>query len=271
MFFGRSDFTRRKLLCRQGLGDALFTVADADLDAELLVDMFGEMLGGVDTAVLTTSATETEHQGGETALDITAHVGISEFIDAVEEGEDLTVVFEEADDRLVEARHLLIGLIAAWVVGTATVEHIAAAIATLILGDTLGRGETEHLDHQRPLGIILREGGRSVLRMGFVGVEICGLRAVGTFGGGFYLLELRELSKLVEDIHQVGVMEGRGTGKEFPEVLDSRRYGLDEVLLLLEVATEAVGTQHLQRAEEHEKREAVGEVAHGRHLGIILQ
>ena len=46
----------------EGLGDVLFAMGDADLNAELLVDMLCEVLGRVDAAVLTTGASETKHQ-----------------------------------------------------------------------------------------------------------------------------------------------------------------------------------------------------------------
>ena len=95
----------------------LFTVADTDLDAEFLMEVFGQMLGGVDTPVLATSAAEGEHQGSEAALDITADVGIGQFIDGVEEGENLTVVLQKADDWLIKACQLLIRLVSAWVMG----------------------------------------------------------------------------------------------------------------------------------------------------------
>ena len=91
-------------------------MADAHLDAELLVDMLGQVLGRVDGAVLTAGTAEGEHQRGEATLHITPHMGIGEFIDGVEEGEDLAVVLEESDDGLVEARELLIGLVTAGVV-----------------------------------------------------------------------------------------------------------------------------------------------------------
>ena len=90
---------------------------DADFDAKLAVQVLGQMLGAIDGAVLTTRATKAEHQGGETSLDVATNVGIGQFIDRVEEGENLAVVLQEADDWLVEPRQLLIGLIAARIVG----------------------------------------------------------------------------------------------------------------------------------------------------------
>ena len=65
-------------------------------------------------------------------------------------------------------------------------------------------------------------------------------------------------------------MEDPAQTQQFPEVLDGRWYAFNEVLLLLEVATETIGTQHLKRAEKHEQGETIDEVAYGRHLGIVL-
>jgi len=113
----------------QRLGNLLFPMADADLDAELLVDMLCQMLGGIDGAVLTTRTSEAEHQRGEATLDIAAHVGIGQFIDRVKERQDFAVVLQEADDWLVESRQLLVRFIASGVVRGTAVEDIAATIA----------------------------------------------------------------------------------------------------------------------------------------------
>ena len=187
--------------------DALLTVADAHLDAELLVDVLRQMLGGIDRAVLTTRTAEGEHQRGEATLDIAAHMSIGQLIDGVEEGEDLTVVLQESDDRLVESCEFLIGFITARVMGASAVEHIAATVATLILGDALAVGETKNLHHQRSLCIVFREGGGTILGMGLVGIEVGGLIAVGTTGNGLNLLELREFCQFLKDLHQMGIVE----------------------------------------------------------------
>ena len=92
-------------------------MTDAHLDTELLVDMLCQMLGGIDGTVLTTSAAEGEHQRGESALDIPTHMGIVNTIYRIEEGEYLTVVLEETDNRLVKTRQFLVWLIASRVMG----------------------------------------------------------------------------------------------------------------------------------------------------------
>ena len=45
--------------------------------------MLSQMLGGIDAAVLTTSTAEGEHQTRKASLDITAYMGIGEFIDRI--------------------------------------------------------------------------------------------------------------------------------------------------------------------------------------------
>ena len=112
-------------------------MTNAHLDTELLVDVLCQMLGGINGAMLTTRTTESEHQRGEAALDISAHMGIGQLIDRIEEGENLAIVLEESDHGLVETRQFLVGLITAGVVGRTAVKHIAATIAALVLGDSL--------------------------------------------------------------------------------------------------------------------------------------
>ena len=183
--------------------DVLLTVADAHLDAELLVDMLSEVLGGIDGTMLTTRTAKREHQRGKATLDISAHVGIGEFIDRIEEGQDFTVVLQESDDRLVESRQFLVGFISARVMGATAVKNITSTITTLILGDTLAVRETEDPHYQRTLGIVLRECSRTVLGMGFIRIEVGGLVAVGTTGNGLYLLELGQFGQLLQDFHEV--------------------------------------------------------------------
>ena len=91
-------------------------MADAYLDAKLLMDVLSQVLGGVDATVLATRAAKGEHQAREATLDIAAHVGIGQLIDRVEESEDLAIVLKKSDDGFVEARQLLVRLIASGIV-----------------------------------------------------------------------------------------------------------------------------------------------------------
>ena len=117
--------------------DALLAMGEVDANAIFPVEMLGEVLGAIDGAMLTTCAAEGEHEVGEAALEVTLNMMIGEAIDAVEEGEDLAVVLKEADDGSVQAGELLVGLVAAGVVGGAAVEDVAAAIAGGVVGYSL--------------------------------------------------------------------------------------------------------------------------------------
>ena len=101
----------------QGLCDLLLTMTDAHLYAEFLVQVLCQMLGRIHATMLTTRTTETEHQRGEATLDITAHMVVCQLIDGVEEGQDLTIILQEADDRLIKSCQLLIRLITSGVTG----------------------------------------------------------------------------------------------------------------------------------------------------------
>lgn len=117
------------LSCLQGLLYTLLTMADIHLYTELLVDVFGEMLGRINAAVLAACASEGEHQVGESAVDISLYVCVGKLVYAVEEGEYLSVVLKEADDRLVQSGELLVRLVTSGIVSGTTVEDVATAIA----------------------------------------------------------------------------------------------------------------------------------------------
>ena len=60
-------------------------MGDMHLNAELLMQMFGQMLCRINAAMLTARTAKTEHQTGETALNVTAHVVIGQGINAIKE------------------------------------------------------------------------------------------------------------------------------------------------------------------------------------------
>lgn len=99
--------------------------------------MLCQMLSGIHTAMLTARTTETEHQRGETTLDITVHVMIGKCIDMLQELENLTIILQESDDRFVQTRQLLVRFITAWVMRASTVKDITATIARRIFRNTL--------------------------------------------------------------------------------------------------------------------------------------
>ena len=59
--------------------------------------------------------------------------------------------------------------------------------------------------------------------------------------------------------------------QQLAQVLDGGRNAVDEVLLALEITAKTIGAQHLQGTEQDEKTQAVDEMAHRRHFGIVFQ
>ena len=106
-------------------------------DTKLVMDVFCQMLGGINAAMLTTSTSETEHQRCESSLDIPAYVVVGKFIDAVEEGEYLSVILQKSDNRLVETCEFLVWFITARIVSASAVEDISSTIARFVFGDSL--------------------------------------------------------------------------------------------------------------------------------------
>ena len=113
------------------------------------------MLRRINAAVLASGTSEAEHQAGKTTLDITPYVDISQFIYAVQEGENLSVILQETDNRLVQPSQFLVRLIPSGIMCATAVKHIASAIAALILRNALVVRKTEHANHERPLVVIL--------------------------------------------------------------------------------------------------------------------
>ena len=109
-----------------------------------IVQMAGSGFGAIDAAMLSARAAKANLQMREVALQITLYVRIHEFIHAIEEREDLAILLQEIDDRLIQPRLLLILLVATGVIRAAAVKHITATIAAGILRNaTL---ETETID-----------------------------------------------------------------------------------------------------------------------------
>ena len=245
-------------------------MTDAHLDAKLLMDMFGQMLCTIDRTVLTTRTAKAEHQTSEATLDITTYMGVGQLIDAIQERQYLTIVLQETDNGFVQTCQLLIRLITARVVRATAVEDIATTIAALILRNALGIREAIDAHHQRSLGIVLGERGRTILRVGLVGVQVCRLVTIGTTDCSLHILELRQLRQAAQHTDQIRIGEVTLV-EQLTDILHSRRNRLDEVGLALEVATETIGTQHLQLTEQHKQAEALNKAMGRRHLGQLFQ
>ena len=224
--------------------DALLAMVEDDADAVFRMEMLGQMLGAIHRAVLTARAAEGEHQVCEAALQIALHMGISQAIDAVEEGEDLAVVLEKLDDGSIQACELLVGLIAPGVVRGTAVEDIASAVAALILGDAALEAKRKYADNKgrlttyglihyglTPLPLSCREGSNYIWGRGG--------NAILTFSEGF------------QDLAQFGIGAAAFILQQVAEVVKSGRNAVEEMLLTLEITAVAVGTEDLQETEEN--------------------
>ena len=254
----------------EGLRDALFAMAEAYLYAKFLVNMLGQMLGTIHATMLTARTAEAEHQVGKAALQVSLDMSVGQLIYTLEEGENLAIILEETDNRFVDTGKFLVRLVSTGVVRATAVEDIAAAIAACILGDTLAERETEDAYHQGALAIVTTEGGRSVLGMRNVWIVVGNLVSVGSLNRLLGLgCELRQFHQLAEHLTHIGI----GTAavlEQLAQILDGWRYALEEMLLALEVATEAISAQHLQQAEEDAELEVLTELKFV-HLDILLQ
>ena len=228
----------------QNLTNTLLTVCQNDFNTVLLVQVFGQMLGTIDRAVLSTRAAKGEHQIGKATLQVALYMSICQPIDTVEEGRDLAIVLQEFDDGSIQTRQLFIRFIASGVVRATAVKDITSAIAALILGDTTLEGEGEDTDNKgrlttyglthyglTPLPLSCREGSNYIWGRGG--------NAILTFSEGF------------QDLAQFGIGAAAFILQQVAQVIKSGRNAVEEMLLTLEIAAEAVGTEDLQEAEEN--------------------
>ena len=79
--------------------------------------------------MLTAGATKTEHQRGESALDISVHVMIGQCIDMIQELQYLAIILQESDDRFIQTGQLLIRLISSRIVGASAIKHITTSVS----------------------------------------------------------------------------------------------------------------------------------------------
>ena len=105
--------------------------------AELRMQMLGQMLGGIDAAVTAARTSESKHQVGKTASEVTRHMGIRQFVDAVQERQNLSVLFQKTDNGFVQARQGFVRFISSGIVRTAAIEHITASVPTSVFGNPL--------------------------------------------------------------------------------------------------------------------------------------
>ena len=103
---------------------------ETDADARIFLrQVTGHMLGTVDRAVLAACAAETDHQTGESALDICIHMRIDNSICMLHEAENFPVILEELYHRLVTPRQVLIWFISTGIMDRPAVENISPAVS----------------------------------------------------------------------------------------------------------------------------------------------
>ena len=244
---------------------------DAHLDTKLFIYMFGQMLRRIYAAVLSASASETEHKACKSALDVTAYVGVGQLVNAVKERKYFAVVLKKAYYRLVKACQLLVRLVAPGVVRAAAIEHIATPVAALVFRNALMIREAEHADNQRPFVIIFGECGRTVRRMAYIYLAVGCLETVGACQRRLFQPgELRQLGKLAQHIHKIWICEDVEF-QQLAQVLHGMGNAVKKMLFTLEIAAEAVCAEHLERAEQHEQAQTLYKMAYRRHFGVHLQ
>ena len=121
---------------------------------------------------------------------------------------------------------------------TAAVEHVAPAVAAVVCGDALLVAEAEHLHHERCFRFVPFR---------------CGLQGAGR------IVEARQAHHAAQHIVETGIVVGHAVEQQAAQAADGQGYAVQEILLPLHVAPESVGTQHLERAEEHEEGQPLAE------------
>ena len=102
-------------------------------------------------------------------------------------------------------------------------------------------------------------------------IVVCRPISVGTAHHlTLYHGELRQTCQPLEHVHHVRIREDVKL-KQFAQITDCRRYAVYKMPFPLKISAEAIRPEHLHGAEKHEKAQAFYEVAHGRHLYIVLQ
>ena len=118
------------------LCQSLFTMTEFDAYTILLMQMFCNMLSTIDAAMLASGTAKGYHQMGETSVDESFCMEIDKRIYALEESQDFAVFLKEIDDRLVKSCQALVLFVTSWIVCASAVEHIASAVAGVVLWDS---------------------------------------------------------------------------------------------------------------------------------------
>ena len=215
------------------------------LNAIFPVQVFCKMLRAIYASVLSSRASEAEHERSEPSLHVSLYMSVGELIYAVEEGEYLAVVLKESYHGFVESRELFVRLISSGVVCASAIENISTTVFCLVLRYSLSVGKAIDANHEWPLAVVFGECGRSVLRMSLIHVILSYLISVGAVGGRLFdACKLRHLDELTEHVYEIRIWEVV-LSDEFPEVLYCWWNRVDEVFFLLVISSESISSEHL--------------------------
>jgi hypothetical protein len=132
---------------------------EVDSDIVFLFEVFGYVLGAINGPVLPARTTETNLQMRKTALHEPLHVVIHQLIHTLQEREDLPVFLQEINHRLIQARQAFVLLVLTGVMGTPAIEHIPAAVPTLVSRYATLEGEGIDRNGKQPLPVPPLKGG----------------------------------------------------------------------------------------------------------------
>ena len=113
-------------------------MVQVDLHAKGVVQVLGQVLGGIHRAVPPSGASERNTKAGETSFEISLYGRIYQGIDMVEEGQDFPILLQKADDRFVQSCQGFIGIVSAGIVDGTAVEDEAPAVPEGSSGMPLG-------------------------------------------------------------------------------------------------------------------------------------
>ena len=99
---------------------------------EGLRKMFGQVLGGVDRAVLSACTSKRNRKMAETSLEVSFDRSVYQGIDVFQERKDFTILFNETDDRFIQPAEFLVWLVSSWVMDGTAVKDKTSAISTWV-------------------------------------------------------------------------------------------------------------------------------------------
>ena len=136
------------------------------------------------------------------------------------------------------------------------IKHISTTVSRFISRNSFSIRKTEHTDNQRTFAVILRECGRSILRMSIIYIIVGCLETIRSAQSRLlYTCILWQFRKPAKHIHHIRIRESALHCKQLTQVFHRRRYGVKEMFLTLEIAAETISSQNLKRTEKHKQSE----------------